>query len=158
MSKPLRYTGDWPPPNILHEYPNWICAWDEEGEEDQDETTLKPEDRQDIITEDTIHTAGDVLFASGQKFPAIISMPSGRADDFSYHNGKDWIRCLFDGRIHRWIPFDQDWLPPERRAPTVDFLNLSLFPIRLSSRLSCAKTGKPFQVTIHADGTETDWQ
>jgi hypothetical protein len=131
MPKPLRYTGDWPPPEILREYPNWICAWDEEGEEDQDETTLKPEDEQSMITADTIHTVGDVLLADGRSFVY---------------------------KTKRWVSLDQNWLPPERRMPTVDFADSRTFPLRLSTRLPHAETGEPVRLEIRPDGSAAEWR
>jgi hypothetical protein len=53
MPKPLRYTGDWPPPNVLSQYSNWVFAYDEEGEDDQDETTVRPEEQQSFISHET---------------------------------------------------------------------------------------------------------
>lgn len=158
MSKPLRYTGDWPPPEVLREYPNWVCAWDEEGEEGQDETTLKPEDQQSAITSDTIHTAGDVQLADGRVFPAIISLPSGTPESFDYHEGSDWVRCLLHYPTKRWVAFDQNWLPLEQRMPTVDFSDARTFPLRLSTRLPNAETGEPVRLEIRADGSAGPWR
>lgn len=158
MPKPLRYTGDWPPPEILREYPNWICAWDEEGEEDQDETTLKPEDEQSMITAATIHTASDVVLADGRSFAAIISLASGAPESFDYHDGSTWVRCRQDYKTKRWVPFDQNWLPPERRMPTVDFADSRTFPLRLSTRLPHAETGEPVRLEIRPDGSAAEWR
>lgn len=157
MPKPLRYTGDWPPPEVLREHPNWVCAWDEEDEEGQDETTLKPEDEQSVITSDTIHTAGDVHLADGRAFPAIISLPSGAPECFDYHDGAEWIRCRQDYQTKRWVAHDQSWLPPEKRMPTVDFADSCTFPLRLSTRLPHSETGAPVRLEIRPDGSAVEW-
>ena len=40
----LRFTGEWPPPGVWLQYPNWEYALDEEGAPGHDETTLRPSD------------------------------------------------------------------------------------------------------------------
>ncbi len=158
MAKALRYTGDWPPPDVLHDYPNWVCAWDEEGEEDQDETTLKPEDVQTVITKETIHTAGDVHCADGRRFPAIITLPGGDLESFDFHDGIDWVRCRQDYQTKKWGPFDQSWLPVEQRMRTVDLADKNTFPLRLSTRLPLGASGEPMQLEITSDGIAREWK
>jgi len=156
MTRPLRYTGDWPPPEVLQEYPNWDLALDEEGEEDQDDTTLMPEDQQKVVSENTIHTAGDVRLADGRSFPAIVTVAHGEPSSFDYHDGTTWITCRQDYDSGRWIPYEQAWLSPEDRMPTVDFSDSRTLPLRLTTRLACRVTGKPFRLEIRADGTSIE--
>jgi hypothetical protein len=156
VPKPLRYTGDWPPPEVLREYPNWVCAWDEEGEEGQDETTLKPEGEQTVITEDTIHTAGEVRLADGRRFPAIISLPDGPPISIDYHDGGAWVRCRVDATTERWSAFVQDWLPVEQRMRTVDFTDTRIFPLRVKTQLPHFEIGEQIRFQIRSDGSQSE--
>ncbi len=73
MPESLRFTGDWPPAQYLEQYPNW----GKEGEENQDETTLKPSDEQSYIDDETAFTVGDATFADGRVCLAIIQVDYG---------------------------------------------------------------------------------
>jgi hypothetical protein len=54
------------------------------------------------------------------------------------------------------MPYEQSWMPPEDRTPTVDFSDARTFPLRLTTRLACSDTGKPFRFEIRADGSSVD--
>lgn len=60
MPKPLRFTGQNPPPELWRTYPNWLNAFEEEGEAGQDETTLVPHEVQTHIAPHTAFTAATV--------------------------------------------------------------------------------------------------
>ncbi len=73
----LRFTGQAPPPGLLERYPNWQNAYEEEGMPEQDETTLRPADNQSTIDDIVSCTAGDAIFASGQRLPALLVVLCG---------------------------------------------------------------------------------
>ena len=151
----LRFTGDWPPPEILEQIPNWVYASDEEGIDGQDETTLMPEGTQDVVTRDTICTAGEVTLACGERFVAVVMfLPPLRADLFDYFNGSEWVRSIRDHRTGRWQSFDQDWLPEGERMPTVAMGDTRIFPLRLRSRLALVNSGSPLDFKVNGDGSE----
>src|SRR5262245_9352327 len=108
MSKPLRYTGCWPSPDVLAQYPNWVYALDEEGEEDQDEFTIKPEDQQHYISERTCFTAADITLAGGAVHPGFITVDKTVASAIDVFDGEDWW-SVGRGRSGRWEAGRQEW-------------------------------------------------
>lgn len=145
--KKLRYTGAWPPPEVLARYPNWEMAYEEEGVEGQDETTLRPqEEEQTMITGDTVHTAGDVWLADGRTYPAIITVFLGPPEACSFHDGKRWWAIK---------EFRKKW--GSHGEKSVDMNNKSIFPLRLRTRLP-RRDGKHWQIEIQPDGTQKEWK
>lgn len=149
-----RYTGDWPPPDILEQIPSWIFALDEEGVEGQDETTLKPADSQEVISTETVATAADVELAAGNRCLGIVSLCSEMVESVDYFNGEDWVRCLKDQNTGRWMPFDQSWLPEVERLPTVNMEDSEIFPLKVVTRLPVESTGRNICFEVRGDGTE----
>ena len=146
MAKKHRYTGAWPPPKVLKRFPNWEMAYDEDGlEEGQDDTTIRPQTEQKVITYDTIHTAADVTLADGRTFPAIVTMVSGPPESCSFHDGKRW-RTIQKFR-KKWQPHDE---------ATLSMKDKSTFPLRIRTRLP-HEGGKPWQIEIRPNGTEKEW-
>ena len=103
MNANLRFTGENPPPELLSEYPNWENAYDEEGVEGQDETTLRPAENQSVIEEYTSFAAAEVVLNSGQKCPALIYMIEETAGLDVYVRGKwHYINRKTD-RFHQFL-------------------------------------------------------
>jgi hypothetical protein len=157
MPKPLRYKGDWPPPEVLRDYPNWVFAYDEEGEEGQDETTVKPEDQQSFITADTQVTAGSLSLADGRTLPAIVCVERGSPVGVSAYEGR-WSWAVW--REHRkatWRPSTQDYLPESQRLPSVSLSDSRVFPLRFSTALPRESGGEPWRFEIRPDGSISEW-
>jgi hypothetical protein len=146
MAKKLRYTGDWPPPEVLARYPNWEMAYEEEGVEGQDESTLRPQKEQRRITSDTVHTAGDVWLADGRTYPAIITVALGTPSSCWFHDGKRWWAMQ---------TFRKKWEP--QGTDSVDMKDKSTFPLRFRTRLP-KWDGKPWQLEIRPNGTQKEWK
>lgn len=148
----LRFTGEWPPPVLWAQFPNWEYALDEEGERDQDETTLRPcEERQFVI--EFGFTAGDVEQANGGRLPALLAM-NGDADGvtaFTSDTGGWSVERL--GKPARWVCIVQEWLPEAERAPSVSFEDSTVFPLLFRSRLPRRQSGRPLEFVISSDGT-----
>jgi hypothetical protein len=157
MIKLYRFTGEWPPLKVWLEYPNWQNALDEEEIEGQDETTLRPSDIQEFIDEDTAFTAGDASLANGESLPALLGMGDNRIDSVDVFVTADhtW-RVYWDYQANNWSPFVEDWLPEHERSPSVSLNDSELFPLTVCSRLPRAKNGKPYRLTIHADGSSEE--
>jgi hypothetical protein len=149
--KKLRYTGDWPPPKVLKQYPNWEMAYDEEGMDGQDETTVRPEAEQSVITSDTAHTAGDAWLADGRTFPAIITVALWPPASCSFHDGKRW--WAIQKIKGKWEPYTQDYLPESKREKQLDLKDKATFPLRIQTRLPHWR-GKQWKIEIHPDGKE----
>lgn len=147
----LRYTGDWPPPKVLKQYPNWEMAYDEEGVDGQDDTTLRPEEDQSVISCDTAHTAGDVRMADGRTFPAIITVFFWPPTSCSFHDGKRW--WAIQKIKGKWEPYSQDYLPGSKREKNLDLKDKTIFPLRIQTRLP-HWSGKRWKIEIHPDGKE----
>jgi hypothetical protein len=157
MAKPLRYTGDWPPPEVLREFPNWVFAYDEEGEEGQDETTLKPEDEQSFITNETQITAGSLSLADGRTLPAIVCMQSGLPVGVNAFEGHWTWGVWHEHQKTTWRPVTQDYLPESQRLPSVSLSNDRVFPLRFTTLLPRVFGGEPWRIEIHPDGSTRDW-
>lgn len=69
----LRFTGEWPPPDLWKEYPNWEPALEEEGEPGQDETTLRPGEEQRFVIGFGF-TAGEVAPSVSLEDPSVFPL------------------------------------------------------------------------------------
>jgi hypothetical protein len=146
MAKKHRYTGDWPPPKVLKQFPNWEMAYEEDGlEQGQDDTTIRPQEEQSVITYDTIHTAGDVTLADGRTFPAIITVVSGAPDACSFHDGKRWWSIQ---------TFRKKW---KSQGDSVDMKDKSIFPLRMRTRLP-KQDGEHWQIEVRSSGAQKEWK
>lgn len=147
MAKSLRYTGCWPPLDVLEKYPNWVLAIDEEGEPDQDETTIKPEDQQVFISNETGFTSATVTLANGMAASGVLTFVDGRIDAIDVFNGHDWWRVRGNNGQEDWTPFVETWLPEEQRRPAVSLSDSLLFPLRITSRLP-GSDGRPVSFAV----------
>src|SRR5688500_14967146 len=117
--KPLRFTGENPPPEIWGEYPNWRNAYEEEGMNGQDETTLMPDEIKTHIRKYTSFTTGIARFNDGREFPAFLAVGEGRIDGCDvYQTANPW-RVIYNRPDKRWTPFLAEWLPEKERPPVV---------------------------------------
>ena len=146
----LRFTGENPTIEALGEYPNWVNAYDEEGFEGQDETTLKPEDDQLCITDQTAFTAGEVVFGDGSKLPVLISLLNSEVTGFSVYREPEWPYLSYDEYWNRWSVLP-DLLSPDRDRGE-QWWKLQQFPARVSSKLPLRSTDERWSVVIDGDG------
>jgi hypothetical protein len=157
MAKALRYTGDWPPPEVLRKYPNWVFAHDEEGEESQDETTIRPEDQQSFISHETQITAATLLLPDGRTLPALVCMDHGSPAGVSAFEER-WSWSVWrDHGTTSWSPPNQDYLPEAERLPSVSLSDSRVFPVRFATLLPRESGGQPWRIEIRPDGSIGDW-
>ena len=147
LMKKHRYTGEWPPPEVLEEFPNWDYALGEEGAPGQDETTLRPQREQSKITSDTAFTRASAAQANGEVKVAIVSVRDGKICDADVFDSPDvsWRVYEMDGE---WHSFDQSWLPEEQRSPVVSLGNPEIFPLVVETVLPHDATKAQLSVTI----------
>jgi hypothetical protein len=157
MDKKLRFTGEWPTPKYWGEFPNWDYALEEEGEDDQDETTLKPADIQNYIDECTALTAADAECADGSRLPALIELIYEPSAVNVFIDDKDAWRVVYHRPSKRWEAFIQDWLPESERGPEISMEDPKVFPLVVKSRLRRTPGGEPFHFTIYPDGSSKDF-
>ncbi|MBV9851882.1 MAG: hypothetical protein JO250_19620 [Armatimonadetes bacterium] len=150
MVEKLRFTGDWPPQQYLNQYPNWSNAWDEEEEEDQDETTLRPSDEQGYIDEETAFTVADATLADGRTFLAIVQVDYGDPQEIDVFEAESPWRLRFSLPDQKWVPFVQSWLPMPQRMPSVSPNDSHIFPLRVVSRLPKTPGGAPVDIRIQS--------
>jgi hypothetical protein len=155
MPKPHRYTGAFPPIEVLAQYPNWQNALEEEGEDGQDETTIRPADEQTYIAEFVTFTAADAVLASGEHAVAIGCVIESVGIAYLYvFNGTDWWELRYDEQTQLWRPFTPTYIPEPERPPTVSLSDTSIFPLRFTTRVPFEPGGEPFTATINPDGRE----
>lgn len=155
MAKKLRFTGEFPPVKLRIRFPNWEYALDEEGEEGQDETTLRPAANQKCIDEYTAFTTGTATFADGRSLPVFLCVYHGPVSCEGvdvFINASDSWKLTRDYRTRCWSPFEQAWLPPEERQPVVSMEDPAIFPLEIRSTLPLQSSGKPFLFSILPDG------
>ncbi len=146
MAKELRYTGCWPPAAVLERYPNWVFALDEEGDENQDETTLKPESQQTYISDETDFTSGLAILADGTKRTAILSICDDFLDAVYVQNGTEWWGAR-KGANGLWAVIEETWLPQAKRNQLASLSDANLFPAKVVSHLERGD-GRRLEVTI----------
>lgn len=142
----LRYTGCWPPVEILREYPNWVFALDEEGEDGQDETTIRPEAQQEFISDDTDFTRGEAQLADGTRCEAIFSVCDDFLDGVYVRSGEGWwgVRQQAD---KSWEVIEDSWLPEAQRGASVSLADAKVFPAQVVSILG-RSDGNKIEATI----------
>src|SRR2546430_284657 len=111
MPRSHRYTGEFPPVEVIAQFPNWDYALDEEGEPGQDETTIRPEAEQTFITEWTGFSAADARLASGEQFTALVELISSRVWGVNVFQPPGSWRIHFHKPSGAWKPFVEQWLP-----------------------------------------------
>ena len=147
MTERLRFTGDWPPVSLLTQYPNWEYALDEEDVEGQDETTIRPESQQKVITENTAYTAARAKQTDGTERMAIVAIVGGRIDAVDvFINDCDAWRVGRNG--DKWEPFIQTWIPENERMPHVLLSETSIFPLRVATLLPIEDSGNSLTAEI----------
>lgn len=156
MGNSLRYTGCWPPIDVLAEYPNWVLALDEEHVKGQDETTLKPEAQQSWISCETSCTAADVTLADGSIKTGILVLEEGDPSALDVFDGNDWWSVeQVSGK--KWETVKETWLGEEERRPSVSFAAKNIFPLSARSRLPRAD-GTFLHLSIRGNGkAELNW-
>jgi len=150
----LRFTGENPPLQYLEQFPNWSNAYDEEDEDDQDETTLKPHEEQHFIDDDVSFTAADLTFADGAKQVALLEVIACVPCAIDVYDKDDFYLRNRNYPTERWETMRQDWLPEDERRKEVSFDDASIFPLQVTSRLSREK-GEHIHFQIEANGFAT---
>jgi hypothetical protein len=141
-----RLTGRRPSAAQLRRWPNWRQCLDEEDEEGQDETTIRPDDEQAAIGPETSGTALEASSADGRCFPAFAlasgpeDLPQGDLDEI----------VLLEPRGARTVSMRFDhWKPqPETRTLELDDPRL---PIRMCSVL-LLPDGRRLELTLERGG------
>jgi hypothetical protein len=150
QTESLRYTGESPPVEVLARHPNWINAHDEEDVEGQDETTLKPEDVQTHVTDDTTFTAGDITFADGTTMVVLISVLNGEVSGFCVYREPEWPYLSHDDEWDLWSVMP-DYGSPDRDGPE-RWWQVQSFPARVASRLPFGSTGMRWELVVDEHG------
>jgi hypothetical protein len=149
-ARSLRYTGENPPVEVLAKYPNWVNAYDEEDVEGQDETTLKPEDVQAHVTDETTFTAGDIVFADGTTLPVLISLLSGEVTGFCVYRVPEWPYLSHDAEWNLWSVLPD--YGSQDRDRSEQWWKTQRFPAQLASRLPFLSTGTRWELAIDEHG------
>ena len=128
-----RYTGEWPPIEILEKFSNWDYALDEEDVEGQDETTIKPQENQIEVDSATCGSVADISLPSGEKTHGVVVLADKDILFVDFLFNKKWHRI--EKKKDVWIPLYEEWLPVERRAPKFDIKDGRFFPMEVISRV-----------------------
>lgn len=158
MAKKLRFTGEFPPSKLWNEYPNWEYALDEETEEDQDETTLRPCSEKRFIPDDAAFTCGKAGQADGSTFPAFICVFNEEVKPDTVEvilSRKLSYTIVFNISARRWEPYASEWEVRAGRSLKVEPGDPKIFPLRVETLLPRRRDGRPWRLVIHPDGSET---
>lgn len=147
MENTPRIIGDNPPQRYWAKYPNWENAWDEERDEGQDETTLRPSENQSSIDEDVTFAAGNATLADGTTLPALLALVEGDIDCVYVYPATDGDRCwsISSDEPGRWDANDSDEELGLLPVPKDITKNL---PITIRSRLPLKRSGTPIEEVI----------
>ncbi len=120
---------------------------DEEDVEGQDETTIRPEAQQKVISGDTAYTAAAAKQEDGTDRMAIVAIIGGKIDAVDvYVSERDAWRVGRNG--DKWEPFIQSWLPESQRMPSVSLDDNAIFPLQVKTLLPEQQTGRPLSEEI----------
>lgn len=157
MPQPYRYTGAFPPAEVIAQFPNWDYALDEEGEPGQDETTIRPDAEQTFIAKWTAFSAADAFLANGERATALVEVLGGKVWAVNVLQPKGTWRLCFDKPSGLWEPFIETWLPEAERGYSVALSDHSVFPLRVTTRLPVGREGQKWRANIQPDGSEKAW-
>src|SRR5689334_11821707 len=143
----LRFTGELPTEAAIRRYPNWIAALDEEDRPGQDESTLRPHDRQDVIAEWTEHTAVQIELADGT---TRLGMLSG--DDTWRGPVRAERLHIFDGNERLEVKLLAGLWWPAKEASTLQYHDFQKLPLRATTKLPGENTGAPFRLALLPNG------
>lgn len=147
--KKIRLTGEIPSAKLLMKFPNWTHCLDEEGENGQDETTIKPDENLTFINENTISTVADIIFKNGQKGIVLLSsmMDLNKGD-------VEFIDFISENKNESWQIniYGSEWDNSEYVNVTLTPGKLSFFPAKVISRLPKDKDGEKIHFTLFSDG------
>ena len=151
MLKPrLRFSGWHIPFEHWGDHPCWEFAGDEESQEGQDETTMRP-CAEPLITEDTAAAAAYAFSAAGERFPAMVALHYPNRDSAKrimiFVDGKfDGRRAELSMRKGRWSERKSapSWFPTWTSAK---FQN-GLLPVRIVTRAADKRTQRPMSFTV----------
>jgi hypothetical protein len=140
----LRYSGWHIPIEHWDEFPCWEFAFDEEGDEGQDETTTRPCAEQQI-TESTNIVAGYAIIGTGERFPAIIGLRNATTVDhvMIYLERKIGGQVVEFGWTKK-ILLESGWKP----VWTSEKFEEALLPIKVVSLATSKQTGVPLSIVI----------
>lgn len=163
-STSVRYTDSLPPQDAIEARPNWVHAYGEEGRSNQDETTLRPQGRDDAIDTNTDYTVGDVWFENGDSLVALMKVSGSRIRHIAiYDENRIWTVAYTITRAERErlenLTFEERMKAPATKWEwaCTDENDAGRLPIRYCTRLDLVSTGMPIKGKIFRDGTETDW-
>jgi hypothetical protein len=139
-------TGRRPSAAQLRKWPNWRHCLDEEDEEGQDETTIRPDDEQAVIGPETTGTALEASSADGRRFPAFALAPG--PEDLQQRNLDEVV--LLEPRGARTVSILSDGWKPQPEGRTLD-LDDSCLPIRARSVL-LLPDGRRLELTLETGG------
>ena len=145
----LRFSGWHIPFEYRDQYPCWENALDEEGLEDQDESTLRP-CAKPIITDATAVAAALAVTADGRQLPAMIVLNFDRraATNVIIHIDADFEGRVVEvsGRQDNWVEYatKPGWYP----AWTSAIAEPGLLPLKLATLASAQRTGTPISFEI----------
>jgi hypothetical protein len=144
----LRYTGCFPPAEVLQRFPNWEYALDEEHLDGQDETTLRPASDQKAIADQVCFTAGLLTLPSGRRLKAMLEVDHGSIQGLTALEDGRWSWCLrLLGKPAGWQSIPFDWSPDHERPRAVSQADSEVFPLIAESLLSVGE-GANARVTI----------
>jgi hypothetical protein len=150
MSKArLRFSGWHIPFEHRDANPCWEFALDEEGEEGQDETTMRPCD-EPVITEYTDVVTARAIGANGVEFPAIVSL---EYPDREANGVMIYVDRKFEGRVVEFSMRDGKWTEYESKPNWYDAWTSAkyepgLLPVKLITVAKSKRTGKPLSFTV----------
>lgn len=159
----MRFTDSLPPRAVIEARPNWVHAYGEEGRAGQDESTIRPHRRQDVIDNNTHYTVGDVWFASGKCALALMRLSGTEIEQIDiYDDDRIWtvefaITKAEQARREVLTVKERMKAPAAKLQWFCEDENLHLLPIRYCTRLDHVTTGLPIKGKIFPDGSETDW-
>lgn len=147
MAKKYRYTGELPPASVLKNFPNWVQAVDEEGEDGQDETTIRPDTVIDHIAPQTEYTAADITLASGKKLTALLGGPrdlwNGNVESIAVYEGDEiWHIDLLSST----------WSASAYPEGNANLIEPKHFPATVNSRLPGVPGGKLLKLELLPKG------
>lgn len=147
---------NYPAPELLEEFPNWIEDMTGRSRFVVGGCHVKPQKQAERIQANTNLSAGDVWFPDGTRHVALIKLAEAYALGIIVYDQKIWgLKRLMDDS-NPYDPFrfrvTNQWKVCDLASPCPNLQDPDVFPLKYCTRLACTSTRAAIHGAISTEG------